>query len=165
MKNYTAIIFVLTFFVSISYSQTTQQTLDQSSLLMQFKGTWEGEYGKDTLLTWAGEPIANNKGLYSYAKLTTKGNIIIESWTLIAYDTESKKIQWFEILTGGVILPYVGEFSSITNLNLYLHSKTELEKIIFKTLLHFISADILEVTETDLITGAVRNYVLKRIAN
>lgn len=165
MKSYISLVFVLVFFVSASFSQTTEQTLDQSSLLMQFKGTWEGEYGKDTLITWVGEPIANNKGLYSYAKLTTKGNIIIESWTLIAYDTESKIIQWFEILTGGVILPYIGEFSSTTNLNLYLHSKTELEKIIFKTLLHFISADILEVTEADVINSAVRNYVLKRTSN
>ena len=97
--------------------------------------------------------------------MTVKGNIIIESWTLIAYDTELKKVQWFEVLSGGIVLTYVGEFGSPTNLNLYLHSKTESERIVFKTLLHFRSADMLEVTETDLITGAVRNYVLKRISN
>lgn len=162
MKACTFFFFVFVCFLSSTFAQTTQQTLDQSSLLMQFKGTWEGEYGKDTLLTWSGDPIANNKGLYSYAKLTHEGNLVLESWTLIAYDSELKKVQWFELISGGIILPYIGEFNSPANLNLYLYSKTELEKIVFKSLLHFRSADKLEVTETNMVSGVSRSYVLKR---
>lgn len=162
MKNYTFFFFVFVCFLSSAFAQTKEQTLDQSSLLMQLKGTWEGEYGKDTLLTWSGDPIANNKGLYSYAKLTHKGNLILESWTLIAYDSELKKVQWFELISGGIVLPYIGEFDSPPKINLYLYSKAEPEKIVFKSLLYFRAVDMLEVTETNEIIGAVRNYVLKR---
>lgn len=165
MKNYILFFFVFICFVNAVFAQTSEQTLDQSSLLMQFKGTWEGEYGKDTLLTWSGNPIANNKGLYSYAKLTNKGNLVLESWTLIAYDLELKKVQWFELISGGIVLPYLGEFDSPTNLNLYLYSKTVPETIVFKSLLRFRSADKLEVTETNMVSGVSRSYVLKRIAN
>jgi len=132
---------------------------------MQFKGTWEGGYGgNDTLLIWQGNPIANNKGLYSYAKVTADGKAFLEAWSLIAYDQGLGKISWFELLSDGTVLPYQGEFSSTNSLLLYLYDKTDSQKIILKSNLHFRAEDVLDVTDTNMISGISKSYVLKRTA-
>jgi hypothetical protein len=165
MKNYIIFLFFFTVGFITTSAQTSAQNLDQASLLMQFKGTWEGGYGgKDTLLIWKGSPIAANKGLYSYAKVTYKEKILLEAWSLISFDAGIGKISWYELLSDGTVLPYQGEFSSTNTLLLYLYNNTDSKKIILKSNLHFRAEDVLDVTDTNMISGISKSYVLKRTA-
>ena len=144
-------------------AQTSGQTLDQVSLLMQFKGTWQGEYGgKDTLLIWQTKPIANNKGLYSYAKLTYQGKILLESWAIYAYDPEIRKVVWFELLSDGTVLPYRGEFSSPTTLDINIYSKAGSDTIVQKARLQFRTADTIDASEINPVSGVTKSSVFKR---
>jgi hypothetical protein len=74
---------------SVKNSETSKE-LNQVEWMQKFLGTWQAEYGKDTLLIYNAKPFGN--GSERDWTLSTKGKIITSAKILFGYDSKSDKL-------------------------------------------------------------------------
>lgn len=69
--------------------QILETKLDQVELMKQFIGTWEGEFGDNSIFLSENKPFA--KGMISNSYMTTNGKVIESIVQLFGYDNKTDK--------------------------------------------------------------------------
>jgi hypothetical protein len=105
MKKSRIIIFVVLFFLSISYklqAQSPQIKLNQVELMKQFIGTWTGEVGKDTIVL--GDNFQFGYGLECKTQIQTNGKVLDAARQLFGYDKKSDKFIIAELIKSSPVI-------------------------------------------------------------
>jgi len=130
--------------------------LNQAELLMQYVGNFEVPSGKDTTEFVQFKSLQGKNVLSLYAKVVTKGKILLEETGFWGYDAANNKIDLSVIVSNGFIFHYTGEFTSSNKLELRDVNGTG-NKFIFER----ISPD--EFRETSIINNITATRISKRV--
>jgi len=98
------------FFLICSSGILAQTNLDQSALMKQFIGKWQGNTGKDTLEVW--EFVQYGKALKFESYLMIKGKKTENYVSTMVYDQEINKFKGLNVGYTGWLAPWIGEFTS-----------------------------------------------------
>lgn len=110
--------------------QTTQTPLDQLKLNRQFNGTWQADYGKDTVDFWDSQP---------YGKV----NIITVSWIIkgqktphyinnVSFNSNEDKFYGFALWPSGGRTTWIGSYVSETKYSGEFYLDFNPEKVLGK---------------------------------
>jgi hypothetical protein len=101
----------LALFLLLNSSRILAQTnLDQSALMKQFIGKWQGNTGKDTLEVWEFEQYGKALKFESY--LMVKGKRTANYLSTMVLDPEINKFKGLNVGYAGWLAPWIGEFIS-----------------------------------------------------
>lgn len=92
MKKLTKIFFIaffLLFNMNKIYAQLTETKLDQVELIKKFLGTWNGEFGNNTIFMSENKPFGN--GFMSNSRLTADGKVVDSVIQICGYDSTMDK--------------------------------------------------------------------------
>ncbi|MGA2407892.1 MAG: hypothetical protein ABSF81_14245 [Bacteroidales bacterium] len=130
--------------------------LNQAELLMQFVGNFEAPSGKDTSEFVQFKSLQEKNVLSLYAKVVTKGKILLEETGFWGYDAANNKIDLSVIVSNGYVFHYLGEFTSSNKLELSDVNNATGNKFIFER----ISPD--EFKETSIVNNKTATRTAKR---
>jgi len=137
-------------------SSESSKGLNQAELLMQYVGNFEAPSGKDTTEFVQFKSLQGKNVLRLYAKVVTKGKILLEETGFWGYDAANNKIDLSVIVSNGYVLHYLGEFTSSNKLELRDVNTTG-NKFIFER----ISSD--EFKQTSIINNITATRISKRV--
>jgi hypothetical protein len=137
-------------------SSESSKGLNQAELLMQYVGNFEVPSGKDTTEFVQFKSLQGKNVLSLYAKVITKGKILLEETGFWGYDAANNKIDLSVIVSNGYVFHYTGEFTSSNRLELRDVNTTG-NKFIFER----ISSD--EFRETSIMNNKTSTRISKRM--
>ena len=137
-------------------SSESSKGLNQAELLMQYVGNFEVPSGKDTTEFVQFKSLQGKNVLSLYAKVITKGKILLEETGFWGYDAANNNIDLSVIVSNGYVFHYTGEFKSSNRLELRDVNTTG-NKFIFER----ISSD--EFRETSIMNNKTSTRISKRM--
>jgi hypothetical protein len=137
-------------------SSKSSKGLNQAELLMQYIGNFELPSGKDTTEFVQFKSLQGKNVLSLYAKVVTKGKILLEETGFWGYDAANNNIDLSVIVSNGYVFHYSGEFTSSDKLELRDVNTTG-NKFIFER----ISSD--EFKETSIMNNITVTRISKRV--
>jgi len=104
--------------VEKNVASESSKGLNQAELLMQYIGNFELPSGKDTTEFVQFKSLQGKNVLSLYAKVVTKGKILLEETGFWGYEAANNKIDLSVIVSNGYVFHYTGEFTSSNRLEL-----------------------------------------------
>ena len=112
INNRWKVIYAVDSYVEKNVPSESAKGLNQAELLMQYVGNFEVPSGKDTTEFVQFKSLQGKNVLSLYAKVVTKGKILLEETGFWGYDATNNKIDLSVIVSNGYVFHYLGEFTS-----------------------------------------------------